>query len=439
MAGRDDDIGDWIEAEATGGGLALLGWGFGSAVAVVLAFASWQYAAPLPSSRTDLSQPDPTEITGSIAASDRGQTSVAPTRGLGAGRFGPVPLGSDESVATSRDIEALRGELADIRRRISQIGMAGEGFSRRIDGLEARVNAPTAPEEATAAAARPADPGGAPLVRARVEPRTADRLPVPPPRPDFDVVHPPPVGAVDADGPATTGAVPRPPQPTERHDASESTVAKPSPGPEVAAKPSPSVEAAKPVVSGEAGAKAVATSVEAGAKAGSPADLAPKPSAPMDLTGKVAAADPAARPAGPTEFPGKPAKAPLPVPAAKPIDDAAAKAVRVVTARQADAPGAPPSEVAPDGPRAAIDLGGFRSLGSLRRAWSDTAGRHADLSKGLEPLARLRETDSGIEARLLAGPFADQTEAAKACLRLKAIGAPCTVTTYSGQPIGGLR
>jgi hypothetical protein len=44
-----------------------------------------------------------------------------------------------------------------------------------------------------------------------------------------------------------------------------------------------------------------------------------------------------------------------------------------------------------------------------------------------------------MEARLLAGPFADQTEAAKACLRLRAVGATCAVTTYGGQPISGLR
>ena len=67
---RDVAIGDLIEAEGNGGGLALIGWGFVAVVAVVLAFASWQYAptrsVPTETARGDGQSPDPTEITGSI-------------------------------------------------------------------------------------------------------------------------------------------------------------------------------------------------------------------------------------------------------------------------------------------------------------------------------------------------------------------------------------
>lgn len=112
--------------------------------------------------------------------------------------------------------------------------------------------------------------------------------------------------------------------------------------------------------------------------------------------------------------------------------------MRVVSAPP---PSAAPAAPATSGstPAVGIDLGGYRSLASLRRAWTDTTLRHTDLTRGYEPLARLRETESGMEARLLAGPFPDQTEAAKACLRIKALGATCAVSTYSGQPVGGLR
>jgi hypothetical protein len=50
VARLSDDIGDWIEDEAREGGLALAGWGTGAAAAIVLAFASWQYAVPKPPS-----------------------------------------------------------------------------------------------------------------------------------------------------------------------------------------------------------------------------------------------------------------------------------------------------------------------------------------------------------------------------------------------------
>ena len=382
MAERNDDLGDWIRAEASGGGLALLGWGLGSVAALVLAFASWQYA-PTPTAspvtvRAEVGQPDPSEITGSIGATEEGRTTVQPSRTFGVGRLAPLPLGADESPATSRDIDRLRVEISEIRRRIVQIGMAGEGISRRIDGIEERVTS------AAPAAARPSPPLAAIAPAEPVAPegprpatRTAERLPTPPPRPASAPPAVVPTIPYDADGPTTTGAVPK----SARH------TDKPA-----AADPRP----ATPDAAAE--------------------DRAPKPA-----TGEAAAPTPP--PAAPSEPPR-----PVRVVGTQPGETAPA-------APPAAAPTPPPGAAAP----VAIDLGGFRSLASLRRAWADTATRHTALAKDLEPLARLRETESGMEARLLVGPFADQTEAAKACLRLKATGAVCTVATYAGQPIAGLR
>jgi hypothetical protein len=115
-----------------------------------------------------------------------------------------------------------------------------------------------------------------------------------------------------------------------------------------------------------------------------------------------------------------------------------------VTAPQAATPQAAmvTGSIAPSsasGEVAALDLGGYRSLVSLKKAWSDMTGRYGEFGAKMEPLARLRETEAGMEARLLAGPYASQTEAAKSCMRLKALGVGCAVTTYSGQPLGAVK
>ena len=393
MTKRDDDIGDWIETEATGGGLAMLGWGLGTVVALVLAFASWQYAptARTQTARGDLGAPDPSEITGSIGGLDEARSSSHPARSYGIGRLAPQPLAGDESPATSRDIDLVRAEIAEIRRRISQIGMAGEGVARRMDGIEERMASavPTADPTPPAAAPPPLEPitpSVAPAASApppptektaatekadkvRPETRTAERLPMPIPRPMIETPAAPVTATYDGDGPATTGAVPR----TARHPE------KPASGD------------ARPEVKPEAKVEAPAPADPLPAAAGDP-----QPTRTARLAGT-----------GPAE------------PAAQPMSSAV-----------------PPAAGAS---AAAIDLGGFRSLASLRRAWTDTSVRHTALTKDLEPLARLRETETGMEARLLAGPFPDQIEAAKACLRLKAVGATCAVTTYGGQPVLGLR
>lgn len=398
VAKPNQDIGDWIEAEAGNGGLSVVAWGFGSVVAFVLAFASWQYA-PAPSTigetlRAETARPDPAEITGSIASSEAGETRVEPTRSIGGGRLSPLPLAGDETLATSRDIAQLRSEIRDIQRRIAQIGMSGDGVSRRLDLMEERIGGLAArPVDLPAIAGEPVKPAETakaadPAQEVHFAERPAEKLPTPQPRPAFDAPAPMIPTVLDADGPATTGAVPK----------------------------KPAGEATAPAKS-EAAPKAAKGAFPSAPTAAAPSPASPQPS------GEAAAA------------PAEAIAAVTTTPAA--TEAAAAQApVRVVTG----APNPTATATTPaNAHAAAIDLGGFRTLASLRRSWSDLALRHGDLAKGLEPLARLRETDSGMEARLLAGPFADQTEAAKACLRLRAVGATCAVTTYGGQPIAGLR
>lgn len=388
MARRRDDIGDWIEEEASGGGLSLIGWGFGTVAAFVLAFASWQYAPPrgLGSETARLeAAPDPTDITGSIAVAEPGQTLVKPSRGT-TNRVAPLPLDGAETVATSADIARLRAEIRDLQQRIAAIDPAAGAGTRRAEAPPAVKDGP----HASVTAAPPA-PGEAPRQTSDARPPAAeepklaektiaDRLPTPAPRPLLDVTAlAPPAAGFDAEGPTTTGAVPK-------------TAAAPKSAP---ARTEPLAKSARGAV--------------------------PTPSAPKAPADSEAETHAEAAPAQPPADPRPP--------------------VRVVSATPASAlvPPAPVPEASAAAAPSAIDIGGFRSLSSLRRSWADMSQRYGDLSKGMEPRARLRETDSGIEARLLAGPFADPTDAAKACLRLRAAGAPCAVTTYGGQPISGLR
>ena len=87
----------------------------------------------------------------------------------------------------------------------------------------------------------------------------------------------------------------------------------------------------------------------------------------------------------------------------------------------------------------AIDLGGYPTLAALRMSWFNMTLRYDDLGKGLAPLARMSETNTGIEARLIAGPFSNRGDAASACAHLKAAGVACSVAPYDGEPITGVR
>ncbi len=363
---RDRYVAMLEDEETTGGGLALVGWGFTTVVACVLGFASWQYAPPrsieTEVARADASLPDPSEVTGSIALADRGQVQVTPSRVVGSAKVAPMPLASNETVATSRDVEALRVEIKELQRRIAQMGISGDGVSRRIDRLEEKMagDAATARERL---AALPPIPSAEP-VRRVVEPekaaekpidkapeRVAERVPLPPPRPL-------------ADAPVVTGSIP----------------------PKAGEAPADTVAAPKAARAGAAAPIAVPPPAEAAVKA---------PTVPEPPKVEMARVEPA----------------------------------------RVEAPAAAP----PAGEAVALDLGGYRTLASLKRSWSDMTTRYGEFGAKMEPLARLRETDSGMEARLLAGPYASAAEATKSCQRLKALGVTCSVSSYSGQPLSGIK
>lgn len=361
------------DEETTGGGLALAGWGMTTVSALVLGFASWQYApprsAPTELARVDANLPDPSEVTGSIGVGERSGGAVGVSRVVGAAKVAPMPLASNETVATSRDIEQLRTEIKDLQRRLQLVGQAGDGVGRRIDRLEEKMAGDQAAvrERLASLQAPPSAPVTISAGESSGETTVAGRFPVPAPRPIFDPAF-------------YTGTI----------------GVRPSEASPAAAAPSVTVP--------DAAAKSAR--------------------GPTPPVAEVAHAAEARMPANvPPAVPEVPPPAPVP--------QAAAPQAAMVTA--AIAPTAASGEVA------ALDLGGYRSLSSLKKAWSDMTGRYGEFGAKMEPLARLRETETGMEARLLAGPYTSQTEAAKSCMRLKALGVGCAVTTYSGQPLGGVK
>jgi hypothetical protein len=82
----------------------------------------------------------------------------------------------------------------------------------------------------------------------------------------------------------------------------------------------------------------------------------------------------------------------------------------------------------------AIDLGTGSSLEILRARWSALRGNHTGALAELSPLVSVREdTKTGVELRLLAGPFANAEAAARACAALEARKVPCQTAVYEGQ------
>lgn len=128
----------------------------------------------------------------------------------------------------------------------------------------------------------------------------------------------------------------------------------------------------------------------------------------------------------------------LPLPAMRPGDAPAreARAENGVPASDADHGDQTTSNA--DGTRNeafAIDLGGAKSIAAMRTLWRGLSRKHAELGS-LEPLIGVQERrkGQGMELRLLAGPFADQTIATSMCAMLAKAGhANCRSAAYDGQ------
>lgn len=79
-----------------------------------------------------------------------------------------------------------------------------------------------------------------------------------------------------------------------------------------------------------------------------------------------------------------------------------------------------------------IDLGSEPSFGSLRIRWDNLRRKYPELSR-LSPRISVRDNKGKVELRLVAGPFDNAAEAAKACAGLLAKGAVCDGGLFDGQ------
>ena len=138
-----------------------------------------------------------------------------------------------------------------------------------------------------------------------------------------------------------------------------------------------------------------------------------------DVTGSIAPKAPVAVPvsAAPT-----PASAPAPLPSSQ---------SRVTAGHLATgSPGA--AESVATKTEFGIDLGGNASIEGLRTLWA-TLKAGQPLLDGLRPLIAVREKSGSFELRLVAGPLANASVAARLCAAFAAAGQACQPAIFDGQ------
>lgn len=105
-------------------------------------------------------------------------------------------------------------------------------------------------------------------------------------------------------------------------------------------------------------------------------------------------------------------------------------------------PDARPAPAASSAPRLAdpatsqttfgIDLGSDTSFGALRSRWDGLRRQYPELAR-LSPRVAARDRNGRVELRLIAGPFENAADAARACAGLLAKGTLCDGSLFDGQ------
>jgi hypothetical protein len=81
-----------------------------------------------------------------------------------------------------------------------------------------------------------------------------------------------------------------------------------------------------------------------------------------------------------------------------------------------------------------IDLGGNATVEGIRAIWASLRAGQPGLLEGLRPVVSIREVKPGsIELRLIAGPLANASVAARLCAALAASGQTCQPAVFDGQ------
>lgn len=423
-----------IETEEKGRGLALFGWAGVTVFAFVAAFASWQFAPARPSVRVARAQElGNGDITGGIRNTPPryGQTGTVPTV--------PTPLPA-ESAASPSDLEQIRNDMKELRRVVGRIDATSDVLARRISNLEDAISS------GTVSSLKREDKPMQPLVpippTASMAPAGAAQ-PMPPP-----LAQPPAVAPQQQRAPQPVPATPSSVPPPKAQDSASVTPQQPRPQPQVRPEPPrPAVD--KTELERMLLQRATRPDAESGDSIGlippmpDPVSIIPKSHPPVPVPvinrepAKAVPETTASIPERPT-MPIDSSKA-LPVQKPAPNADAAkteapkpdpAKPVEVAVTAPAASPAAPAAAE-----KFGFDLGGYKSIGQVRKVWTDLEIRHEKLTKAMVPLAKLAEANDGVDIRLVGGPFTDKEAAKRACEAIRGAAAKCDVIAYSGEPI----
>jgi hypothetical protein len=141
-----------------------------------------------------------------------------------------------------------------------------------------------------------------------------------------------------------------------------------------------------------------------------------------DVTGSIG--QPAAKPQAPAAAPAMPA---IPPTATSTQNRVAAGHLATGT------PGA--AESVATKTEFGVDLGGNPTIEGLRALWGNLKQNQPGLLEGLRPVMAVRETQKSgsVELRLIAGPLANASIAARLCAALAAAGKACQPAVFDGQ------
>jgi|GEM_PF-1649674 len=89
----------------------------------------------------------------------------------------------------------------------------------------------------------------------------------------------------------------------------------------------------------------------------------------------------------------------------------------------------------PPGRTLGIELSGGESLEALRLGWEQLTRQHAQVLAGLSPRYRTALQGEEQPLRLVAGPFASQADANRACAQLRSKQVACRVGAYTGNAL----
>lgn len=110
--------------------------------------------------------------------------------------------------------------------------------------------------------------------------------------------------------------------------------------------------------------------------------------------------------------------------------------IQVVTAPTAEADDAAAAASVVTRTEFGVDIGGAESLNELKEIWNSTNRKHPRLLGGLRPVVFLREgNNGGVNLRLIVGPLANATAAARLCGALGATDVSCSIGSFEGQQL----